>query len=161
KGLKGKIHWQAHTSPTDKIDLEKVFSHGDAGVAYALCWVNVDARRVVLSTGSDDGIKVWVNRREVLARNVRRDAEPGDDKAAVELASGWNELLVKVDNRFGSWAFYLELLDPVTNKPLPGVGVRLSPPGEGDRKFVRDWLLLGPFPNPDESGHDKAYPPES
>lgn len=30
--------------------------------------------------------------------------------------------------------------------------------GEG---VIRDWLVIGPFPNPDSKGHSTAYPPES
>jgi hypothetical protein len=128
-GLKDKARWRPHNSPTDKIDLEKFFAHGEAGVAYAVCWVNADGKRAaVLSTGSDDGIRVWLNRRLVLNKYTRRDAEPGDDKTKVNLADGWNEVLVKVDNRFGSWAFYLDLLDPDTDRRLEGLNVRLTPP---------------------------------
>ena len=37
-------------------------------------------------------------------------------------------MLVKIDNNFGNWAFYLELLDPPTGNALPGAEYRLRPP---------------------------------
>jgi hypothetical protein len=46
----------------------------------------------------------------------------------VRLQTGWNEVLVKIDNIEGTWAFYLELLDPPTGNALPGVQYRATPP---------------------------------
>jgi hypothetical protein len=128
-GLKGKIRWQAYESDTDTIDLEKYFKHSEAGVAYALCWVRAkQVRQAVLATGSDDGIKVWLNRKVVLERRIHREAIPGDDRTPVDLAADWNEVLVKVDNRTGSWAFILEFRDPATGRVLQGVEYRATPP---------------------------------
>jgi hypothetical protein len=159
-GLKGKVGWVPHHSATDKIDLEKFFEHGEAGVAYALCWLRCDRRKALLATGSDDGIKVWINRRLVLDQPVHREAVAGDDKTPVELSGSWNELLVKVDNKFGSWAFFLELRDLIAGRPNPVVECRLTPPPEDERKYVRTWQVLGPFPNANGSGHDTVLPPE-
>jgi hypothetical protein len=161
-GLKGKVRWQSHHSSTDKIDLQKVFDHGEAGVAYAVCWVKPGWRmRPTLVTGSDDGIKVWINRKLVLDKAVHREAIPGDDKTPVDLKDGWQEILVKVDNRFGTWAFYLDLLDPA-GKPLRGrpLQVRTTPPLVEANVFVKNWLILGPFVEAPERNHGKVFPPE-
>jgi hypothetical protein len=159
-GLKGKTRWQVHHSDTDKIDLEKFFSHGEAGVAYAACWFRCGHKRVVLGTGSDDGIKVWINGKVVVDKPVHREAVAGDDKTSVDLRDGWNALLVKVDNTFGTWAFFLDLRDVNSGRLLDRVDVRLTPIDEDYHDFVRDWLLVGPFTNTDGEGFDKAYPPE-
>ncbi len=161
-GLGGKVRWQLYHSPTDKVDLQKFFGHGEAGVAYAVCWVKHAWRgKAILATGSDDGIKVWIDRRLVLDKAVHREAVPGDEKTPVVLDAGWQEVLVKVDNRFGTWAFYFDLLDPATGKPLRDqrLRVRTTPPNDGKR-FVKDWLVLGPFADPDQRGHGRSYPPE-
>ncbi|HWG43901.1 MAG TPA: hypothetical protein VN688_14080 [Gemmataceae bacterium] len=161
-GLKGKMRWQSHNSSTDKIDLQKVFDHGEAGVAYAVCWVKPGWRmRPTLVTGSDDGIKVWINRKLVLDKAVHREAIPSDDKTPVMLEEGWQEVLVKVDNRFGTWAFYLDFLDP-SGKPLRGqpLQVRTTPPLKPEAAFVKDWLMLGPFVDKPEKNHAKEFPPE-
>ncbi len=160
-GLKNKVRWQAYNSSTDKVDLQKVFDHGEAGVAYAVCWVKPGGRmKANLVTGSDDGIKVWLNRKLVLDKAVHREAIPGDDKTPITLEDGWQEILVKVDNRFGTWAFYLDLLDPA-GKPLRGrtLQVRSTPMMES-KNFVKDWLILGPFVDTPEKNHGKAFPPE-
>lgn len=162
RGVRGQVHWQPHASEADKIDLEKFFHHSDAGVAYAVCWAHCDRKRpAVLATGSDDGIKVWLGRKLVLDRRVHREAVPGDDQQKVELAPGWNELRVKVDNSVGSWAFYLEMRDPVTGGPVKGIRVQNTPPQPDQSGFARHWRLLGPFPNPGLRGHDIPYPPEN
>jgi hypothetical protein len=161
-GLRGKTRWQLHQSSTDKVDLQRVFDHGDAGVAYAVCWVKAAWRmRVILATGSDDGIKVWLDRKLVLDKAVHREAIPEDDRTPVSLSADWQEVLVKVDNRFGTWAFYLDLLDPGTGKSLrgPRIQVRMTPPNDGKR-FVKDWLIVGPFGRPERVDHGETFPPE-
>lgn len=163
-GLKGKVRWQAHDSSTDKIDLEKFFDHGEAGVAYAACWVKPKWRmRVVLATGSDDGIKVWINRKLVLDKAVHREAISGEDKTPITLEADWQEILVKVDNRFGSWAFYFDFLDVTTGKRLAQnrLEVRTTPlTVVADKTFIKDWLVLGPFGDKGSGGHGKEFPPE-
>jgi hypothetical protein len=162
-GIKGKVRWKLHHSTKDKVDLQKFFDHGEAGVAYAVCWVKSTGRmRAILATGSDDGIKVWLNRKLILDKAVHREAIPADDKTPITLEDGWQELLVKVDNRFGTWAFYLDLLDPSTGKPLPRqrIAVRTMPPLKEGKGFVKNWLILGPFVEATERNHAHEFPPE-
>ncbi|HEV3203025.1 MAG TPA: hypothetical protein VGY77_01520, partial [Gemmataceae bacterium] len=162
EGLNGTIRWKLYRSPTSKIDLERFFNHSDSGVAYALCWVqSKDRRSAILATGSDDGIQVWLNRKKAVTKRVHREAIAGEDKTPVELASGWNEMLVKVDNTFGTWAFFLDFRDPRTGKMLEGLKYRTTPPQDDDLKFVRNWQVLGPFPNPNQRGRDTVYRPEA
>ena len=70
------------------------------------------ARKAVLASGSDDGGKIWLNRRLVTGVSGARSAAPGQDKVDVELKAGWNEVLVKIHQSHGGWGFYFELLDP-------------------------------------------------
>ncbi len=94
-----------------------------------MCWVKSGKKRLaILATGSDDGIKVWINRKNVLDKAGPRGAEANSERTPVHLEEGWNEVLVKIDNNFGNWAFYLELLDPPTGNALPGAEYRLRPP---------------------------------
>ncbi len=161
-GVNGKIRWQLHRSTSDRVDLQKIFDHGEAGVAYAVCWIKPAWRtRAILATGSDDGIKVWLNRKLVLDRAVHREAVPADDKTPVTLEDGWQELLVKVDNRFGTWAYYLDLLDTF-GKPLrrERLSVRTTSPLAVEKKFVKDWLILGPIMDKADQNHNKVFPPE-
>jgi hypothetical protein len=159
-GAKGKIRWQSHTAPSGYVDLKKFFAHGDAGVAYALCWFRTDRKKAVLATGSDDGIKVWIDSKIVLDKPAHRDAVPGDDLTPIDIRGDWREMLVKVDNRYDTWGFYLELRDPATGKPIENVAVRFTPPSDDTKGFIREWQLLGPFVNEEGRGHAKVYAPE-
>src|SRR5262249_33440842 len=84
-GRKGQVAWRAERTEheTGRVDLQALFglpSDDSAGVAYAVCWVHTArSRPAVLATGSDDGIKVWLNRKQVLDRAGQREAVAGDD----------------------------------------------------------------------------------
>jgi len=75
---------------------------------YLFRTVELDQPRVLaLSLGSDDGIKLWVNGREVLSKKVGRNtAAAGQENVTIQLATGRNELLLKIVNRGGKTGFY-------------------------------------------------------
>ena len=54
-----------------------------------------------LTTGSDDGLQVWVNAAKVISKNDDRGLLPDVDRAAVALKPGANTLLFKVNNKGG------------------------------------------------------------
>lgn len=58
-----------------------------------------------LDLGSDDGVKVWLNDAVIHTQDVSRSYAPASDKVVIELREGWNDLLLKVSNVDGGWAF--------------------------------------------------------
>ena len=64
------------------------------------------ARRMVLSLGSDDGIKVWLNGRVVHDNFVARGVAPNQDRITIDLEAGTNHLLMKIVNITGGYGFY-------------------------------------------------------
>jgi HEAT repeat protein/sugar phosphate isomerase/epimerase len=78
------------------------------------------AQDVVLELGSDDGVKVWLNRALVHANDARRATHLGDDQAKAHLEPGWNALLVKVTQATGEWGLALRLRTPA-GEPLAGL----------------------------------------
>jgi dienelactone hydrolase len=65
-------------------------------VAYAAATVErAAAGKALLSIGSTDGIRAWVNGRLVLSRDGRRSLTPDEDQVEVDLAKGANTLLIK------------------------------------------------------------------
>jgi putative heme-binding domain-containing protein len=54
-----------------------------------------------LTTGSDDGLQVWVNGAKVISKNDDRELRPDVDRAAIGLKAGVNTLLFKVNNKGG------------------------------------------------------------
>jgi mono/diheme cytochrome c family protein len=68
------------------------------------------AASYAVSLGSDDGLKVWLNGKELLAKNVGRGAAPDQDKVTLELEAGENRFLLKVNNGGGASGFYFKIL---------------------------------------------------
>jgi len=56
--------------------------------------------------GSDDGLAVWLNGKQLISRNVLRGAGPNSDTAKLELQAGENKLLLKIYNARGGHGFY-------------------------------------------------------
>jgi hypothetical protein len=63
-----------------------------------------------ISMGSDDGLAVWLNGTKVIAQNVQRACAPDQARVTLKLKAGKNDLLVKVTQGDGDWAFYFQPL---------------------------------------------------
>lgn len=123
------LHWRAHSSSADYVDLGGRFQTEDPAVGYAACWVRSDrARRVQLFLGSNHGMKVWVNGKVVASQPTSRAAAPGQDRATCDLVVGWNEVRVKVDNTGGPWGFYFEVRNSTGERPATDLQFRTTPP---------------------------------
>ena len=111
------VRWKAMPPGPDTkrpwiMDLLKELG-GEQCVAYARTWVHSDQPQPAqLELGSDDGIKVWLNRKVVHANNTFRGLEVGSDKVNVTLNAGWNALLLKVTQLNGGWAFCARFRKP-------------------------------------------------
>lgn len=68
-------------------------------------------RRMTLSLGSDDAIKLWCNGELLLANDVRRGAKPDQERVELALRSGRNDLLIKVVNTGGLGGAYFRVVD--------------------------------------------------
>lgn len=94
------------------VNLDELFVPNDWVVAYA--WIKVYSpveRPAVMWSGSDDGMKAWLNGEKVHEILKARSAVYGDDKVPVKLKQGWNSLLVKVEDQVGGWKFFLDFMD--------------------------------------------------
>jgi len=94
------------------VDLGALFGGAEWSVAYGYAEVeSADARDALLRCGSDDGIKVWLNGRQVHTNEIGRAYRPCSDEVVVRLRRGTNRFLVKVDNYTGGWGFGLAVSD--------------------------------------------------
>jgi len=92
-------------------DLAKIFG-GSNKIAYLKTKVWIDATQEVLfEIGSDDGVKVWVNRNLVHANNVIRGHNQADDVVNVKFKKGWNDILMKITQGSGGWQASLVIVD--------------------------------------------------
>jgi len=103
-------------------DLLPLFDQKANAVVYLYrtiyCLANMER---VVSLGSDDTLTVWLNGVKVLAKNVARAAAPDQDRATLKLREGRNDLLLKVCQGGGSWAFYFSMdckVPPSVEVPL-------------------------------------------
>lgn len=108
-----EVRWQrAQTQNSGYLDLT-IFHPADLVVAYALCYVySVREQTLPLLVGSDDGMKVFLNGKEMYRVFINRPASPDQDTVAAPLRKGWNTLLLKIENNLGGYGLYARLSDP-------------------------------------------------
>ena len=66
----------------------------------------------MITLGSDDGARVWINGELVYSKHIWRAAVPDDEFLDVQLKEGKNTLLVKVENRGAGWETIVRVVDP-------------------------------------------------
>jgi hypothetical protein len=124
KGKGGKeARWAVHTtdSPYGAVDLNKALGKQKGAVAYAFAAVeSPTARPVQLRVGSINAVKIFLNGKELFAREeYHHGVEMDQYVAAGALKAGRNEVLIKVcqneqsEDWAQNWAFQARLCDAV------------------------------------------------
>jgi hypothetical protein len=124
RGKAGQVlRWVAHVTddPYGRVDLNKAVGKHHGAVAYAYAVVESQAERPVeVRVGSQNGVKVFLNGRELFAREEYHHGMRMDQHvAAGTLRAGRNEVLLKVcqneqtEDWAQSWSFQLRLCDAV------------------------------------------------
>lgn len=111
------------------IDLSSFYGgNRDHQIAYAKTFAFSPVETPVeLLLGSDDGMKVWVNGKEVFAiKPPGRSLTPGENRANAALKKGWNQIIVKAENNIGGWGFSLEVRD-TNGEKIPGLRFNPNP----------------------------------
>lgn len=91
---------------------ENVFSNvpEDDVTGYALTYLESERdQNYLLSLGSDDTIKIWVNDALVFSKYVHRPLRRADDVIQLPISKGRNKILVKVTNGYGPWGFFADI----------------------------------------------------
>ena len=78
-----------------------------------------NAAAVPVGFGSDDGLAVFLNGKQILARDVPRGPALNQDRATLQLKPGKNELLLKIYNRTGGHGFAFSS-NPVLDQQVIG-----------------------------------------
>lgn len=65
------------------------------------------AQTIEVSCGSDDGMRLWLNGRLLVDRDVPRGLNPNAHQLALALEPGFNHIFVKVVEGAGGWAFQM------------------------------------------------------
>ena len=109
-------------------------------------------RRLALSLGSDDAIKVWVNGEVVLANNTQRGAKADQERLEVELPEGDSELLIKIVNTGGRGGIYFRVVDELPTGMSLALAQSLAKP-RADRTADEQRVLTARF----RRGHVEGY----
>ncbi len=119
RGMTDTIRWKLLKSRVEWIDLASNISPNQGAIAYALCWVYSEkGRPAMIEIGASDGSKLWLNHRLVHWSHQHEAAQRGQYRVPAYLMSGWNEVLLKIEQDTGDWGFFFELVDPEGRGPL-------------------------------------------
>lgn len=125
------VKWHSQKSWNDVLGFDDLAGPKDAAIACAFTKVfRLAAGKALLSVGSGDGIRVWLNGKLVLSKDGLRSLTPDEDQLEVDMNAGENALLVKVSARRSFCARVLEPGTVVLRKVEIGPSiVKLLPDG--------------------------------
>ncbi len=106
------------------VDLVKALGPEKFAAAYAWAQVHMtEEKRVLLGIGSDDAVKVWLNGELVHENWVQRGCITDSDLVPITFRKGANDLVLKIQNGAGDWAFCCRPLGPegLTEKLISAV----------------------------------------
>lgn len=102
----GKASCIAYHSPDSIVNLDNVISKESLVLAYGYTEIVAPEDKImILGLGTNDGCRVWLNGDQILDIATERGLFTDDDLIPVFLKKGKNTLLIKVEERGGSWGF--------------------------------------------------------
>ncbi len=141
---KNKLKWtQGKISPAGGNNVNEVINkiklgNGDinnhASYAVINCVSKVAKKGASARVGSDDGVKVWFNGKDVHTNAVDRGAGDFQDNFEVNIKKGNNVLMVKVTEKGGGWSMFVGIDAKLTyNLKFAGLSV------EPESKLATSW----------------------
>ena len=135
KYAKGSVKWKLYNSPDSIINLDKAVSTDDMVLAYAYTEIQSDEDKIwLISLGTNDGGKLWVNGTNVWDYMEPRGLIADDDLIPVALKKGNNTLLLKIEERGNNWEFCVRVM-PYSTAMLTENGellFRITTGGQGE-----------------------------
>lgn len=115
-----KMDWKDYVSndPNGMVDLVKIYGSLAASSVYALGTVHLsEDQDLLIKIGSNDGFKGWFNGEEFGRFDAGRTYAPDMDVFKVRGRKGENQVLLKIVQEGGRWAFGARVTDP-SDAPL-------------------------------------------
>ncbi|HDJ33240.1 MAG TPA: DUF2961 domain-containing protein [Bacteroidetes bacterium] len=113
-GKNGQVHWEGYSGDGAgyAMGLNKRYQPSEFIISYAYTGIYTpEDTNVPLLIGSDDGLKVFLNKQELYRYLQVNICAPDQDTVMLPLRKGWNELLLKAENNFGGYAFFARIPD--------------------------------------------------
>ncbi len=138
------VKWEK-LKPSRMFNFHMKYGDTDGSSCYAyLRLISPRRQQVLLTPGSDDGLKVWVNGRVVYENDIVRGGLPLQDVVFAELEPGSNEVLFRIHNVVGEHCLYLHYrslggsVQPTLPEPLDagGLAARLKEAAKGGKQKV-------------------------
>jgi len=106
------------------VSFQEYYGKSDFKACYALTIIDskID-QKINIKCGSDDGIKLFLNGKNIHDNNAWRGVTPDEDNVYSELKKGLNSLLVKVNNGTGDFGFCLRITSR-ENTPLDNITLK-------------------------------------
>jgi len=156
------------------VDFGRTFGLEKPAIAYAYTQLtsSVDAE-IALQTAHNDGCKIWINGGLVYEKHGRNKLNlrfeersvAMDNQFTVKLKKGANSLLIKSETYGNEWAVYFQ--PPSTKGAVvaqsvsePEIGLKSVPNIDQKIADLTNWLVIGPFANPEGKGIETIYAPE-
>jgi len=98
--------WQLVQVDNGIIDLTKTIGGNAFAITYAYARIDMpEELEFMLGVGSDDAVKIWVNGNLIHSNWAARGLNIDNDLIHIRFKKGRNDILVKIQNRGGSFAF--------------------------------------------------------
>ncbi len=128
---------------------------GQYTVYFARDIVAASPRRMAISLGSDDAIRIWCNGREILGNDTRRGVAADQEHVELQLDAGPNRLVVKIVNTGGAGGIYFRRVDESASS-LPTAVVRALLVEPSKRSIEQRRTLLRHFRRTTDERFDRV-----
>lgn len=109
-----QVGWVEGQFTDGQVNNLALFKDNNDGVVYLHREIRCRAdMELPVSLGSDDGLVVWLNGTKLLSQDIDRACAPDQARLTLKLKKGKNDLLLKVTQGGGDWAFYFKPLAEV------------------------------------------------
>jgi len=102
---KKRALWTEQRKWKDHVVTSLRIGKGSCQYLYRTLDAGADGQTVVY-LGSGDGMAVWLNGKQLLVKDVQREAAPNQERLTLDLKKGRNDLLVKIYNHEGTAGIY-------------------------------------------------------
>jgi len=121
-----QIAWKA-VPRGEQVNLLALFPNEANCAAYLKTQViTAEECDALLSLGSDDGVKAWLNGAVVHRNNTDRGDVPDQDLAPIHLRGGANDLMLKITQGGGGWSAHARIVG-TDSQPIRGLIVKPQP----------------------------------